>query len=113
MQAYQLQFFVPHSHLGSVKEAVFNAGAGQIGEYKHCAWQVAGTGQFIPTTAAQPAIGSCNMLEEVQEYLVVVFCSHSIVDTVIQALVRAHPYEEPVYCTQIVTMGATRLCDGK
>ena len=113
MQAHQLQFFVPQNHLTRVKEAVFDAGAGQIGAYTHCAWQVLGTGQFIPTAEAKPAIGSCNIPTEVQEYLVVVFCSQSVLDAVIQALVRTHPYEAPVYCTQAVTMGAIRTCDGK
>lgn len=113
MQAHQLQFFVPQSHVEHVKKAIFDIGAGQIGAYKHCAWQVLGTGQFIATETAKPAVGSCNIPEKVPEYLVVVFCDESCVEKVVQALVRAHPYEAPVYCVQPVTMGDMHACVGK
>jgi hypothetical protein len=42
----QLCFYVPQTHIDIVKDAVFAAGAGQIGNYEHCAWQVLGQGQF-------------------------------------------------------------------
>ena len=45
---YKLSFFVPPSHVEVVKDAVFAAGGGRIGNYDHCAWQVLGQGQFRP-----------------------------------------------------------------
>jgi hypothetical protein len=45
---YQLIFYVPETHCESVKSALFKVGAGKVGDYDQCAWQVLGTGQFIP-----------------------------------------------------------------
>ena len=44
----KLIYYVPESHLESTKLAIFEAGAGGIGNYEHCGWQVLGTGQFKP-----------------------------------------------------------------
>lgn len=46
---YSLVFYVPESHCDGVKQAVFAAGAGRLGYYEHCTWQVLGQGQFHPT----------------------------------------------------------------
>ena len=54
---YKLCFYVPESHLEEVKEAVFAAGAGKMGDYDACAWQTAGQGQFRPGEGADPHIG--------------------------------------------------------
>ena len=49
---FKLIYYVPESHLESTKLAIFEAGAGGIGNYEHCAWQVLGTGQFKPVKGA-------------------------------------------------------------
>ena len=54
---YTLCFYVPESALEQVKAAVFAAGAGRIGNYDQCCWQVAGQGQFRPLAGSNPAIG--------------------------------------------------------
>ena len=61
---FKLVFFVPASHVESVKNAVFAAGAGRIGDYEHCAWQVLGEGQFRPLQGSNPFIGSQDVLEK-------------------------------------------------
>lgn len=94
---YKLVFFVPNSHLESVKTAVFDAGAGVIGDYEHCCWQVLGHGQFRPKAGAQPFVGSLGELEEVQEWRVELVCANSLIRRAVAALVDAHPYEEPAY----------------
>ena len=94
---YKLCFYVPISHVESVKEAVFAAGAGNIGNYEACAWQVFGMGQFRAKAKANPFIGQVDQLEHVEEYRVeMIVEAHSIV-AVIQALKAAHPYETPAY----------------
>lgn len=94
---YKLCFYVPTSHVESVKEAVFAAGAGKIGRYEACAWQVLGVGQFRAQAEANPFIGQVGQLERVEEYRVeMVVEAHSIVD-VVRALKDAHPYETPAY----------------
>ena len=50
-----------------VREAMFAAGAGHIGDYSHCSWSVSGTGQFLPHEGASPAIGSVGAVERVPE----------------------------------------------
>lgn len=92
---YKLVFFVPETHLEVVKAAVFATGAGQIGDYDSCCWQVKGTGQFRPSTAANPFIGSAGVLEQVDEYRVELVCADALIRQAVQALVAAHPYEEP------------------
>ncbi len=67
---YKLCFFVPISHVESVKQAVFAAGAGTIGQYDSCSWQILGQGQFRPWMASQPFIGQTGEVEQVEEYRV-------------------------------------------
>ncbi len=64
----KLIYYVPESHLEETKLAVFAAGAGGIGNYEHCAWQVLGTGQFKPVKGANPFIGELDALEHVAEW---------------------------------------------
>ena len=94
---YRISFYVPVDHLNQVKEAMFAAGAGQIGHYSHCAWQVLGQGQFMPGEASSPFIGQAQQLTEVEEYYCAMLCDPSVIRSVVLALKRAHPYEEPAY----------------
>jgi hypothetical protein len=77
--------------------ALFDAGAGRIGNYEHCAWQVLGQGQFRPLAGSQPFIGAQGVLETVAEYRVEMVCEDAVIDAVIAALRQAHPYEEPAF----------------
>lgn len=92
---HQLCFYVPESHLESVKEAVFATGAGRIGDYEACCWQTKGQGQYRPLAGANPYRGERGKLEQVAEYKVELVCSDALVSAAIAALKQAHPYEEP------------------
>jgi hypothetical protein len=92
---YKIVFFVPESHLEQVKAAVFNTGAGHLGGYDQCCWQVAGTGQFRPLAGSNPYIGQINNLEQVPEFRVEVVCEDALIKVAIEALRSAHPFEEP------------------
>ncbi|MBB6522861.1 NGG1p interacting factor NIF3 [Pseudoteredinibacter isoporae] len=94
---YKLSFYVPETHLSAVKDAIFEAGAGQQGDYEHCCWQTPGQGQFRPNARAVPFIGQANELSEVLEYKVEVLCKATKIQAVVAALRAAHPYEEPAY----------------
>ncbi len=94
---YKLCFYVPQTHVESVKQAVFAAGAGQVGRYSQCSWQVLGTGQFKPESGAQPFLGQVHQLEQVSEWRVETIVEARHLQAVIQALKQAHPYEEPAY----------------
>ena len=67
---YKITFYVPVTHVEQVKQAMFAAGAGRIGDYDCCAWQILGVGQFRPLAGATPFIGQLNTLEQVAEYKV-------------------------------------------
>jgi hypothetical protein len=94
---YMLVFHVPASHVEQVKEAVFNAGAGRMGAYRSCCWQVAGRGQFIPEQGSDPFIGETERLEVVEEYRVETTVDEFDAANVVSALIEAHPYEVPSY----------------
>ena len=94
---YKLVFFVPVDAKERVKAAVFGAGAGRIGRYECCSWEVAGTGQFRPLEGANPAIGEVGALESVSEYRVEMVLEDARLTDVIAALRAAHPYEEPAF----------------
>lgn len=95
---------MPESHLEAVKEAVFAAGGGRIGDYDRCCWQVLGEGQFRPLAAAKPFIGEAGQVERVSEYRVELVCDASSIAAVVAALKSAHPYEEPAFdILQVIT----------
>ena len=94
---YQLCFYVPESHVEAVKSALFEAGAGRIGDYDCCAWQTLGRGQFRPSTGSQPYIGSAGALETVPEFRVEMVCDEASIEAAVRALRGAHPYEEPAF----------------
>lgn len=94
---YSLVFYVPETHLESVKTAVFTAGAGSIGDYASCCWQVKGEGQFCPSSQANPFIGQAGLLEKVAEYRVEMVLQDELRAEVVSALKASHPYEEVAY----------------
>jgi hypothetical protein len=94
---YKLAFFVPESHVEPVKSAVFAAGAGRIGAYDQCSWQVLGQGQFRPLNGSQPFIGQNGVVEHVQEWKVELVVADELIQQVVVALKQSHPYETPAY----------------
>ncbi|GMQ55399.1 YqfO family protein [Halopseudomonas aestusnigri] len=94
---YKLCFFVPASHVEQVKQAVFAAGAGRLGNYDSCSWQVLGQGQFRPLSGSEPYLGQTGVVEQVSEYRVETLCAGDCIEAVIEALRQAHPYEEPAF----------------
>lgn len=94
---YKLCFYVPTDYLEAVKSAMFDAGAGRIGDYDRCAWQVLGEGQFRPLDGSQPFIGKAGKVEKVAEYRVEMVCESECIEPSIAALKMAHPYEEPAF----------------
>lgn len=94
---YKLCFYVPESHLEQVKEALFAAGAGAIGDYDKCCWQTLGTGQFRPLANSHPFIGTQGELEQVAEWCVEMVVPDTFIHAAVAALKLAHPYETPGY----------------
>jgi dinuclear metal center YbgI/SA1388 family protein len=89
--------YVPRARTEAVREAMFGAGAGQLGDYSHCSWTVSGTGQFLPLEGAAPAIGTVGAVEEVTEDRVEVVAPAAQRPRVLEAMRETHPYEEPAF----------------
>ena len=94
---YKILVYVPEAHAEQVKEARFDAGAGGYELYDRCAWQTKGTGQFRPREGSDPFIGSVGKVEYVPELRVEVLCDAAHITGALEALLEAHPYEEPAY----------------
>lgn len=94
---YKLTVFIPDAALEQVKNALFAAGAGTIGNYEQCCWQVKGIGQFMPLVGSNPNIGVHDKLETVDEWRVEMVVATVHIEQVIKALRQAHPYETPAY----------------
>ena len=93
----KLIYYVPESHLESTKLAIFEAGAGGIGNYEHCVWQVLGTGQFKPVKGANPFIGELEQLESIPEWRVETIVPEEKASEVARSLKASHLYEEPAF----------------
>ncbi|KAK1758955.1 GTP cyclohydrolase 1 type 2/Nif3 [Echria macrotheca] len=98
---YTLVFHTPLEAVETCKAAIFAAGAGRYpgpGGYTECCWTAVGTGQFRPGDAANPHIGRVGALEKVEEARVETLCvGEDVVRRAVDALKKAHPYEEPAY----------------
>jgi dinuclear metal center YbgI/SA1388 family protein len=93
----KLTTFVPEEDTQKVLNALYEAGAGNIGNYSNCSFRVAGTGTFMPNEVANPHLGERNKLEEAKENRVEVIFPQYLANSVMKALYTAHPYEEVAY----------------
>jgi dinuclear metal center YbgI/SA1388 family protein len=93
----KLAFFAPLNNTKFILDALFAAGAGKIGQYENCSFRTEGTGTFLPSEMAHPAIGSTGKLEEVQEHRIEVMFPAHMQMQILSALRQAHPYEEVAY----------------
>lgn len=94
---YKLTFYVPVDAKEKVKEALFSVGAGKIGLYDSCAFEIIGTGQFRALDGAHPSIGNIGKLEKISEARVEMVFDDIILKEVVNALKKSHPYETPAF----------------
>jgi dinuclear metal center YbgI/SA1388 family protein len=89
--------YVPPANADALRDAVFAVGAGRIGDYSHCSWSIAGSGQFLAHDGASPAIGTIGTVERLIEERVEVVAPARLRGAVLAAMRAAHPYEEPAF----------------
>jgi hypothetical protein len=89
--------YVPVTHLDIVKEAISAAGAGKLGAYDSCIWHTLGTGQFRPLEGSNPFLGQQGVVEKVQEAKIECLVDQAIIEDVVTAMKKAHPYETVAY----------------
>lgn len=96
-ELYKLVVFVPATHAEQVREAINQAGAGNIGAYSDCSFRVRGTGTFRPTESCNPFIGNTGILEEADEYRLETVVYKRDLQRIIKIMQEVHPYEEVAY----------------
>lgn len=93
----KLVTFIPKENTEVVMNALYEAGAGQIGNYKNCSFSVEGTGTFMPTGEANPHTGKINKQELTHEVRAEAIFPAHLEGAVLGALRKHHPYEEVAY----------------
>ncbi|WP_427339571.1 Nif3-like dinuclear metal center hexameric protein [Caloranaerobacter sp. DY30410] len=94
---YKLVVFVPKTHVEKVRDAITESGGGWIGNYSHCTFNINGFGTFMPREGTNPFIGTEGKVEVVEEIRIETIVPESILDTVVENMIKAHPYEEVAY----------------
>lgn len=89
--------YCPKSHTSEVLNAMFQVGAGRVGNYSECSFRSAGTGTFTPEEGAKPFTGTLAVRSEELEDRIEVLVEEHVSTLVIQAMKAAHPYEEVAY----------------
>jgi len=93
----KLVYFVPVSHAEQTRKAVFDAGAGHIGNYDMCSYNMEGEGSFRAGENTHPFVGKKNEIHyEAETRVETIFPKH-LKPNIINALIEAHPYEEVDY----------------
>lgn len=96
-EVYKLAVFVPPSHRERLLDALAQAGAGVIGNYSHCSYNIEGFGTFRPMDGADPYSGEIGNLERVEETRIETMVNKKDLAPVINAMIKAHPYDEVAY----------------
>lgn len=89
--------FVPQKHAETVREAMFSAGAGCIGNYGSCSYNTQGQGTFKAQEGCNPFVGEIGRIHFEDETKIETIAPKYLVGKVVDALCKAHPYEEPAY----------------
>jgi dinuclear metal center YbgI/SA1388 family protein len=97
IKLFKLAVYVPKSHENIVRKAILDCGAGYIGNYSHCSFNIEGVGTFMPHEGSSPFIGSQGKLEEVNEVRIETIVKENDLSRIIEVMLDAHPYEEVAY----------------
>ncbi len=93
----KLSFYCPKSATEEVKNAIFKAGAGNIGNYSECSFSTEGIGSFMPNSESNPTYGKRNELQLIKEDRVEVLIPSYLESDIVKVLLNSHPYEEVAY----------------
>jgi dinuclear metal center YbgI/SA1388 family protein len=110
VKEHKLVTFVPTEHADAVCNALFDAGAGRIGDYSGCSFRTAGTGTFLGGDGSNPQLGRKGQFERVDEQRIETRVPHGKLSQVVAALQAAHPYEEVAY--DLLALGAEPASQG-
>lgn len=94
---FKIAVYVPEDYAERVRDAMTSAGAGHIGNYSHCTYNIKGEGTFWPLKGTTPFLGAVDKLEKVKEIKIETIVPNSLREIVIKEMKSAHPYEEVAY----------------
>lgn len=94
---YKIVVFVPEEYSDKVRRAMTEAGAGYIGNYRDCTFNINGTGTFTPLEGTNPFIGKLNEMETVEETRIETIVKERDLNMVLSKMISVHPYEEVAY----------------
>lgn len=94
---YNLSFYTPAADAAKVRAAILDKGAGHLGNYSHCSFNVAGEGTFQAHNGAHPYVGEIGKIHTEKEVKTEITVPKHLLNQSIQALLDVHPYEEPVW----------------
>ena len=93
----KLVTFVPDAHAEKVRNAIFKAGAGTIGEYDNCSYNLNGTGSFRASESSNPFVGEKGKIHYEKETRVESIFPYHLQSSIIREMIKAHPYEKVAY----------------
>ena len=93
----KLTTYVPENSVDEIREALFQAGAGHIGNYSHCSFNLRGEGTYLGNEHSDPTVGEKGKLETVGEHFISVIFERHLEPNILKALDDTHPYEEVAY----------------
>ncbi len=94
---YKIVVFVPESHLETVRNSMASAGAGIIGNYSECSFEIRGNGTFRPNHQARPYLGEPGVLETTAEVRLEMVVHRRNLAGIMDSIRKNHPYEEPAF----------------
>ncbi|MEO6327509.1 MAG: Nif3-like dinuclear metal center hexameric protein [Ginsengibacter sp.] len=93
----KLVTFAPLKEAEKIRSALFAAGAGRLGKYSECSFNIEGTGTFTAGDGADPHVGNIGKRHEEREMKIEVIFNAYLQDKIVKAMIEAHPYEEAAY----------------
>lgn len=96
-QLVKIVTFVPHQQAEEVRQAMFKAGAGHIGDYDSCSYNLKGEGTFKGGDSTNPFAGKAGKLHTESEIRIETVAPSYLKNKVINAIIASHPYEEPAF----------------
>ena len=106
----KLYTYIPESGVESIKKILFEAGAGQIGNYSECSFQVLGKGSFKGNDQSNPSIGEPNEITLLEEVKIEFLFPSWLKNKVVNALIKYHPYEAVAY--EVIGLDNDNQCVG-
>lgn len=96
-QLFKLFTYVPASYASAVRDAIFSAGAGNLGNYSECSFNTTGEGTYKPGQNTTPFLGEKGKRHAENEIKIEVIFPHWLKNKILQAMFKANPYEEVAY----------------